>query len=218
MGRGECYAKAARLDAEIGYGAASLLLDSVRGLRAGDPAGAAGGTLTRGGAAGCARVLSAAVRGALRFGGETGAVGALRRADVSARARGGVSAGACWPGRVFAPCTLRAAGLLFVLFRGVLCRGARARRGEARALCLRRALRVYPTVYVFSRGVGDAHGLCPPARPEKAPRAAHRRGQDASRAVRAAARRRGIRGADRRAEAAAAGTRGHHIRGGVEGS
>ena len=29
MGRGECYAKAARLDAEIGYGAASLLLDSV---------------------------------------------------------------------------------------------------------------------------------------------------------------------------------------------
>lgn len=42
--------------------------------------------------------------------------------------------------------------------------------------------------------------------------------QDASRAVRAAARRRGIRGADRRAEAAAAGTRGHHIRGGVEGS
>ena len=65
MGRGECYAKAARLDAEIGYGAASLLLDSVRGLRAGDPAGAAGGTLTRGGAAGCARVLSAAVRGAL---------------------------------------------------------------------------------------------------------------------------------------------------------
>ena len=45
MGRGECYAKAARLDAEIGYGAASLLLDSVRGLRAGDPAGAAGGTV-----------------------------------------------------------------------------------------------------------------------------------------------------------------------------
>lgn len=41
----------------------------------------------------------------------------------------------CWgllAGRVFAPCTLRAAGLLFVLFRGVLCRGARARRGEAR--------------------------------------------------------------------------------------
>lgn len=134
MGRGECYAKAARLDGEIGYGAASLLLDSVRGLRAGDPAGAAGGPLTRGGAAGCARVLSAAVRGALRFGGETGAVGALRRADVSARARGGVSAGACWPGVFLLPALSALQG--FFLSYSVACFAAALGRGGVKlALC-----------------------------------------------------------------------------------
>lgn len=108
----------------------------------------------------------------------------------------------------------------FFLSYSVACFAAALGRGGVKlALCafgVRCAFILPCTFFLAAWGMRTAYARLRGPKKRRAPLTG--RGQDASRAVRAAARRRGIRGADRRAEAAAAGTRGHHIRGGVEGS